>query len=226
MKRTGFGFAAVCALLLGVLFASPGFAQEAKYGLGVEAENISFTYLEGEEYFDVRTLSTTPAFMFTIRATPNFFIEPLFGFHTTSGEVVDTREWGSSTEEMSFRDLALGVGALYAFSPENFVSPYINGKIGFHFLYAEETYKWVDFDDPEFSYTSDSEVSATAIKFSAGLGGMMNIKEHVFLTLEARLSYARLGDPERKSSGGGEDTVESKSSTFATDMVLGLRVLF
>jgi hypothetical protein len=112
------------------------------------------------------------------------------------------------------RDLKFGLGGLYAFTPDNFVSPYLHGKVDIHSL----SFK---LEEDDF----DAEVSTWALAFAGGFGGMVNIKDCVFLTLEGRILYAHQMDPETKV-GDYEDNVETTLSAITTDMVLGLRIIF
>jgi hypothetical protein len=215
MKNGAFLF--LVSFVVVALAASSVCAQGGKFGLGVEAENVSFALVnymgaEGEMFFDFRTVSTTPAFLVSLRFMPNFFLEPSLGITTSSVN----REGEGWTEDMSMRDIKFGLGGLYVFNPDQFVSPYVHAKFDLHsLLFKLEEEDW------------DAEVSAWAMTVAGGFGGMVNIKDHVFLTLEGRILYARQMDPETTTSDEMfEDTVETTQSAITTDMVLGLRVIF
>jgi hypothetical protein len=115
---------------------------------------------------------------------------------------------------------------MFVLSPNKFVSPFIHPKLNINFLHSEYTASGN-------SYNYTYEISTKAISIAGGLGGIVNIKDSVFLTLEARILYAHVMDPEREESetSGGlttnyEDTQETTSSAICMDMVFGLRVLF
>jgi hypothetical protein len=207
-------------LAVAAVSVSPAYAESGVFGVGVEAENVSFAIVntfmaEGEMFFDFRTVSTTPAFLLSLRFTPNFFLEPSLGITTSSVNREGTGD-ESWTEKSTMRDLKFGLGALYVFKPDMFVSPFIHGKIDLHSL----NYKY---EEEDF----DAEVSALAMAFAGGFGGMVNIKDSVFLTLEGRILYARQMDPETTmSTDGFEDEMETTLSAITTDMVLGLRIIF
>lgn len=214
-------------------------AQERRVGLGVEAENVSFVFVEDETVFQLRTLTTTPSFVFSLRATPNWFIEPSFGVFTSKGEETRTFDFvdssgnltvGTETSESRFRDIKIGLGGLYMFAPEAFTSAYVHGKFDVHFLNAKgESSTQAPGFEP---FSTEEEISSTAFAVAGALGGIMNVKERVFLTLEARLLYARQGDPETKRTSTPPspepfvDRQETKAWAITTDMVLGLRLMF
>jgi hypothetical protein len=233
----------VCIFVL-ALWATTTWGQDdgGVFGFGVEAENVSFSFIEDEGFYDVRTVSTTPAFLVSIKIHPKLFLEPSFGISTASSTVkhedVDATWFRRSyTNESSFRNINLGIGLLGAFNPEHFVSPYIHGKFNFHVLSTvnEEDGETCYYDDISGTwscteYSSKDEVSANALSAALGVGGMVNIKNHVFLTLEGRVLYAYVFDPETKRSGTNitdwKDQTETTASAITTDMVLGLRILF
>ncbi len=161
-------------------------------------------------FFDFRTVSTTPAFLVSLRLSPGFFIEPSIGITTSKM----TQDYPSGSSEMSMRDLKFGVGGLYALTPDKFVYPYFHGKIDLHSL----SFK---LEEGDF----DAEVSTWAMALAGGFGGMVNIKDCVFLTLEGRILYAHQMDPDTEIEGY-EDNVETTLSAITTDMVLGLRIIF
>jgi len=110
--------------------------------------------------------------------------------------------------------------------PGNFVSPYVRGAFDVHVLNHKEE------DDVLFPSTGTDvlEISATAIGVAAGFGGIITIKESVFISLEGRILYASVGDSEVTATGPGaagfQDTTDTEASVWSTDMVIGFRVLF
>jgi hypothetical protein len=221
MRKAAYLF--LVSLVVASVTVSSAYAEGGKFGLGVEAENVSFALInymsmEGELFFDIRTVSTTPAFLVSLRFTPNIFVEPSLGISNWSTTRTYTGEISDWEETMSMRDIKFGLGGLYVFNPDEFVSPFVHLKFDLHSLLGkvEESGDGGDFT---------AEVSAWAMTVAGGFGGMVNIKDSVFLTLEGRLLYARQMDPETEFEDY-EDNMETTQSAITTDMVLGLRIIF
>jgi opacity protein-like surface antigen len=204
-------------------------AQEgARFGMGVELGNqptmVGMSYYIGEfdadfslEYSPGNT-SLTPAVLFTIQMTPAVFIEPYIGYHSTS----DTEEYtGGGKWEMSGSDLLLGVGLIYALKPGATVSPILHPVFDYHMLDASV-------EMTEGGSTGKAEISNSAFSFGLGVGGLVNIKDGLYLTAEARFRYTSVGDEEITVSPAGDfvDDVDCSSSMIDTDMVVGMRFVF
>lgn len=235
----------VAALLVGATTAS---AQDEKtWGLGVDLQNQGFLMLGwintlgdvdgafGEAPFPIsETMTThlTPCFLVSIHPTPNWFIEPLIGYHKVSGKNAYTDPVDATfntTEDFSASELKLGLSAIYNLDPTSWLSPYVRGIFGWHKLNVtlEETNAGGFGDSPG---TDKIEADATAFEFAGALGGMVSLNDVLFITLEGRFIWGSIGDTEFKASGpntaGFADTNETDGSALWTEMALGLRFLF
>ncbi len=206
------------------LSVSSSFAQEeSRFGLGVDVQNQSFELVSfaatGSPFFTLSHTSLTPAFLFSFHPNPNLFVEPSIGFRSSTDEITDTGVSPNLTFKETTRDIKFGLGLLYTTRPDEFVSPFVHAAVDFHLLSFKEE------DDVDVF-----EATATAIVVAGGFGGIITINGSVFITLEGRLTYARVGDVEEKLSGpfasGFVDDSDTKASVFSTDMTIGLRVLF
>jgi hypothetical protein len=201
------------------------------WGLGLEVQSfgLNIAQLGVDEFFGIHATTMTPYFLFSIRWSPNFFIEPGVGIHMnkhTEDHLTEDRH--TLTAENSFRDINFGIAGLYVFRPDNFTSPFLHFGINMHLLDDKISEQHLDYSDNSV-ITMEGEISAAAVSLSAGLGGMMTIKEHVFLTIEGRLLYSYMGDVKMSLSGPGSqffrDDTDTKTWTLDTNMVVGFRIL-
>ncbi len=212
----------VAGLLACSFFTYAG-AQGAKFGMGVELQNQpAIVHLDVTDGIDLNMSSgasnLTPMILFSIQATPAVFIEPAFGFHRLSGKEEITGGTSTPTYEWVGSDINFGVGLIYALKPDVAVSPMIHPLFGIHMVKA--TYEETGTAEP-----GKAEVSTTAFQVGLGVGGLVNVKETVYLTAEARLMFTKVGDLE-VTIPGFTDNSDTSESMFDTDMVIGLRFLF
>lgn len=219
-------------LVAGLLvFGATGVATAqdgARFGMGVELMNqptfIGISYYFDEFDFDASldydwgTTQMTPAVLFTIQATPAVFIEPYVGYHRMS---MSEEVSGSGKVEMSGHDLLFGAGLIYALKPDATVSPILHPIVDVHLISATV----------EATGTGEDgklEVSSTAFSVGLGIGGLVNIKDGLFFTAEARLKYMSVGDSDVtvEPADGFTDDVDTSESLFDTDMVVGVRFVF
>lgn len=205
-------------------------AQEgAKFGMGVELQNptgmsisnamVGYMFDGGEMSMSSGGAMLTPSILFTIQATPALFIEPSIGFHRMSYSEEYTGT-GGGKEEISTRDLSFGIGMIYALKPDAVVSPMVHPVFNMHMVKAT----WEESNGDTF----EAEVSTTAFSVGLGIGGLVNLKETLFLTAEARLMFTKVGDFDVSVSPAGEftDEYDTSMSMFDTDMVIGIRFVF
>jgi hypothetical protein len=229
--------AILCVFALLGAAATPLSAQdnEKVLGLGVDLENSGFSLIgfggvifAPSPFFSLTEgTQLTPCFMLTWRVTPAFFIEPSFGFHRMAYEEEDTVN--NMISNFTLRDIKFGLGGMWVISPSDWCSPYVRGKFDIHLLNAKSE------NDVTFptTGTNEEELSATAWVVAGSLGGIVNFKDCVFLTVEGRLMYGSMGDTDDTRTGPNwsppnpafTDDEDTSSSAFWMDMVVGLRIL-
>lgn len=199
----------------------------ARFGMGVELSNqptfVGLSYFISEFDMDFSldyspgNTSLTPAVLFTIQMSPALFIEPYIGYHRMSA----SEEMGSDKLEMNGSDLLFGAGLIYALKPDATVSPILHPIIDYHMINAKV-------EVTEDGSTGEAEISTSAFSLGLGIGGLVNIKDGLYLTAEARLLYTSIGDEDITVSpaDGFTDDVDTSSSMFNTDMVVGIRFVF
>lgn len=214
---------ALTMLVIGLMacgFSTYADAQDGvKFGMGVELQNQPAAL--GDIFSTAAAM--TPSFLFSIQVTPGIFIEPSIGFHRMS----DSREIKptppstfTSKWSESGSDLILGVGMIYALKPDAAVSPMFHPTIGIHMLkYAYEEPGVI------LGTVAKEDVSATAFQVGLGFGGLVNVKESLYLTAEARFTLTKVGDTAVEIPGY-IDNEETSETMFDTDMVIGLRFVF
>ena len=216
---------ALTILVAGLLacgFSTYASAQDGiKFGMGIELQNQPTTVMLGSS--GTLTQSTgatflTPSVLFTIQVTPSMFIEPSIGYHRTGYKEEYTGP-PAYTEELTGSDLQFGVGLIYALKPAAAVSPMLHPMLGIHKVKATGEMTGAE--------TGKIEVSTTAFQVGLGVGGLINVKETVYLTVEARFMFTKVGDfAETSTDPEFKDDTDTSASNFDTDMVIGLRFVF
>lgn len=202
--------------------------NEAVFGFGVDLHNsyVPNFFLDSSGPFGaLGQTSLTPQFVASLRLGPALFLEPAIGLHAMGAKEEGTQGNTPFTDEITLGDFSVGIGGMWLLMPSETVSPYLRGVFDLHFLNAEE-------DEQFGSDSQKTELSATAFSIAGSLGGILNIKDVFFVTVEARLILAARGDIDTKITGvqGGSpinftDTVDESASAFFTEMVVGVRAL-
>jgi len=213
----------IVAGILACSFVTYAGAQ-AKFGMGVELENQHsmivtpvaslLSELDMGGIVSTGGLGLTPAVLFTIQMNPQMLLEPSIGYHQMGWK----DEYTGGTDELTASDLSIGIGMVYALKPNVAVSPMLHPLFAYHML------------DATYEVTGGTgagkvEASASAFQVGLGIGGLINLKETVYLTAEARLLYTSAGDVEIETLGFTDDS-DTSESMFDTDMVVGLRFVF
>jgi hypothetical protein len=229
---------ALTMLVIGLMacgFSTYADAQDGvKFGMGIELQNQLANYLmeqSGNGLMEIdatgRDLFLTPTFLFTIQLTPSVFIEPSIGYHRFGHQNVETSSSTpatSQTDKYSGSDLQFGAGMIYALKPDAVVSPILHPVLAIHML--KGTHEQTGTTSPLGNHKNEG--SATAFQLGLGVGGLVNLKETVYLTIEARLMITKVGDITQKkpTDPNFKDLTDDSGSIFNTDMVIGLRYTF
>jgi hypothetical protein len=218
------GLTLLVAVLLACGFSTYASAQDGvKFGMGIELQNQeTMIHLDGFDFTWARGLPyLTPSILFTIQVTPSVFIEPTIGYHRTSysEETTPPAPATASTGDWAGSDLMFGIGMIYALKPDATVSPMFHPMLGIHMVSATE-------EESSGGTTDKTEVSTTAFQVGLGIGGLVNVKETVYLTAEARLMITRIGDYDVTRPAPFVDNTTESATLFDTDMVIGLRFVF
>jgi hypothetical protein len=218
----------VTVALLGAAFFPASAQEENNNGFGVDLENRHLDVLVGGVDSPFLTYSWTsldPCFLVSLRVNPNLFIEPAFGFYRVSWEEKNTGITPNQTDKETVRDLKLGIRMLYQTNPDAFVSPFVRGVVDIHFLKNTEE------NDATILLPGITKIeeSGTAFVIAGSIGGIISIRDAVFVTVEGRLLWGYVGDTDIERGGpsatGFQDQRDTSSSLTTTDMVVGLRVL-
>jgi len=226
----------LCVLTLLALAATGASAQsEKKFGVGFDLENGSFSlatnmvFLADDgafmPFFTVTdNARVNPALVFSLRASPKFFIEPAIGLQQLSMKTEHTPSGDMS--EFSVQDLTLGLGLRFVTNPTGWASPFLGLKGSVHMLEATDEYSSF-FGDPG---TNKDEYSASATELTGSIGGIIKVHDQLFFTVEGQLFYGHVGDTEVSLTGpdadpGFVDDFDTSSSAFRTNMAVGVRVL-
>ena len=216
---------ALTILVAGLLacgFSTYASAQDGiKFGMGIELQNqpTTVTLDDGTLIRSTGATFLTPSVLFTIQVTPSMFIEPSIGYHRIGYKEEYTGP-PAYTEELTGSDLQFGVGLIYALKPAAAVSPMLHPMLGIHKVKAT--------GEATGAETGKIEVSTTAFQVGLGVGGLINVKETVYLTVEARFMFTKVGDSAvtHTEPPGFKDEYDTSESNFDTDMVIGLRFVF
>lgn len=209
----------IAGLLACVLFASAAAqGDQTGFGVGVDLRNQpDLIVVDIDPSAPARSgmishTRLTPSILFSIRATPSVFIESSFGIHATGSK----EETPTGTEESGAAHLIFGAGMIYVLSPDQFVSFMLHPAFDIHLLGAVTE-----------TTTTKTEDSAMAFTLAMGVGGIMNIKDAAFITVEARVALHSIGDVDEKVNGEEiRAEVDTGASVFSTDMAIGVRFLF
>ncbi len=224
----------LCTLISLGFLLSPAASESdtgRQWGLGIEAQSFGFNLAQtgSDEFFGIKTTATTPYFLFSLRWSPKFFVEPGVGITLNKSAVDYTPEGGRTlTDETSFSDINFGIACRYVTKPGDFTSPFVHLGLNLHFLGGKTIDQYWDYMSNGIE-TVEAEISATAFSLAGGLGGMLSIGERVFLSVEGRLLFAYMGDIKKTLTGPGtelfKDDTDTKSWTFDSNMVAGFRIL-